>query len=196
MPQVNLHTPSSSLAAQTGGTKQTTSLDTNPTNLAHSPATSYRNSIDLPSGISSHDLLRNSLNHSKNANGNKDLPKDDHNSDDSGFDDWDDPEFEDSDMPSDLRPSLSRHNDGRSQTPLLNPKESNGYGQPIRPGVQKRRSTFREHDSDAEARQATRKRYTYAAFFLVLSLISFTIQTETAVYIKKYLGWKKSYAML
>ncbi|RAL61039.1 hypothetical protein DID88_010135 [Monilinia fructigena] len=43
---------------------------------------------------------------------------------------------------------------------------------------------------------ATRKKYTYAAFFLSLSLISFVIQTETAVYIQHQLGWNKAYCML
>ena len=46
------------------------------------------------------------------------------------------------------------------------------------------------------ARHATRKRYTYAAFFLVLSLISFAVQTETAVYIQSQLHWNKAYCML
>jgi len=43
---------------------------------------------------------------------------------------------------------------------------------------------------------ATKKKYTLAAVALVLSLISFVIQTETAVYIQSELGWKKAYAML
>ena len=46
------------------------------------------------------------------------------------------------------------------------------------------------------AKAATRKRYIYASFFLVVSLISFCIQTETAVYIQANLGWNKAYAML
>ncbi|KAF1983914.1 hypothetical protein K402DRAFT_414109 [Aulographum hederae CBS 113979] len=36
----------------------------------------------------------------------------------------------------------------------------------------------------------------YAGCFLVLSLISFTIQTETAVYIQHRMGWNKAYCML
>lgn len=47
-----------------------------------------------------------------------------------------------------------------------------------------------------EASSAVKKKYTYAAFFLLLSLVSFVIQTETAVYIQKELGWNKAYAML
>ncbi|EOD45563.1 hypothetical protein GTA08_BOTSDO01503 [Neofusicoccum parvum] len=59
-----------------------------------------------------------------------------------------------------------------------------------------RRRTFHERDPDLEAKTATRKRYTYAAAFLVLSLISFAVQTETAVYIQHHLGWNKAYTML
>ena len=55
---------------------------------------------------------------------------------------------------------------------------------------------MRESDPDVEHKAATRKRYTYAAFFLLLSLISFTVQTETAVYIQHELHWNKAYAML
>ncbi|RKF60903.1 putative duf6 domain protein [Golovinomyces cichoracearum] len=39
-------------------------------------------------------------------------------------------------------------------------------------------------------------KYKYAAFFLLLSLISFVIQTETAVYVQHELGWNKPYCML
>lgn len=125
------------------------------------------------------------------------------------FEDWDDDHFSEHDpltensspMPSDLRPPFHRPTDGKSGTPLLNPlQKENGYaGGHIgedSPTMIRRRSTFKEQDPDAAAKSATRKRYSYAAFFLAVSLVSFTIQTETAVYIKKYLGWSKSYAML
>lgn len=36
----------------------------------------------------------------------------------------------------------------------------------------------------------------YAAFFLLVSLISFVVQTETAVYIQHELHWDKAYCML
>ena len=118
--------------------------------------------------------------------------------DDDDFQDWGDDDPQSADMPSDLRPPFHRPTDGRSQTPLLTTsKGENGYATGSRPGgPTRKKSTFHERDPDEEARKATRKRYTYAAFFLVVSLISFTIQTETAVYIKKHLKWKKSYAML
>ncbi|KAB8346030.1 hypothetical protein FH972_023082 [Carpinus fangiana] len=114
---------------------------------------------------------------------------------------------EDPEMPSDLRPALkqSRSASGTQHTrPLLGKggsNESNGYsttpGDVARPGSgPRRRSTFKSRDPEAAAKAATRKRYTYAAFFLVVSLIAFAVQTETAVYINNYLGWKKSYAML
>ena len=55
---------------------------------------------------------------------------------------------------------------------------------------------MRSRSPDTQARLATRKKYTYAAFFLGLSLISFVVQTETAVYIQHELGWNKAYCML
>lgn len=47
-----------------------------------------------------------------------------------------------------------------------------------------------------KAMRETRRTYKWAAFFLVLSLVSFVVQTETAVYIQHELGWSKAYAML
>lgn len=44
--------------------------------------------------------------------------------------------------------------------------------------------------------QATRKKYVLASFFLGVSLVSFVIQTETAVYIQRELDWHKPYCML
>lgn len=110
------------------------------------------------------------------------------------FEEWNDDEGGTA-MPSDLRPSISGH---RSHTPLLSGKDGSrgGYDSPNRPGPAPRRATFRERDPDLEAKYATRKRYTYAAAFLLLSLISFTVQTETAVYIQHNLGWNKPYCML
>lgn len=48
----------------------------------------------------------------------------------------------------------------------------------------------------SHARLAARKKYTYAAMFLVVSLVSFTIQTELAAHIQTDLGWDKAYCML
>lgn len=99
------------------------------------------------------------------------------------------------------RPVMHRPNDGRSQQPLL---KDDGRGRPsyespngsARPAFVSRSSTFRSRSPDLEGKSATKKKYTYAAFFLLLSLVSFTIQTETAVYIQHTLGWKKAYCML
>lgn len=102
------------------------------------------------------------------------------------------------DMPE--RPTMHRPTDGRSEQPLL--KEERGrpsYDSPsgsARPTFATRRSTFRSRSPDLAAQTATRTKYTYAAFFLGLSLVSFVIQTETAVYIQKDLGWNKAYCML
>ena len=100
------------------------------------------------------------------------------------------------------RPPMHRPTDGRSGLPLL--KDERGrpsYDSPngsARPAFVARRSTFRSRspDLDAKSKSATRTKYTYAAFFLVLSLISFVIQTETAVYIQHELHWDKAYCML
>ena len=100
----------------------------------------------------------------------------------------------------DTRPPLHRPIDGRSQVPLL--KEERGrssYEAPngsARPAFVARRSTFRSRSPDMEGSAATKRKYVYAGFFLALSLVAFVVQTETAEYIQKHLGWKKPYAML
>lgn len=100
----------------------------------------------------------------------------------------------------DERPSMHRPTDGRSQVPLLKEERGrtsydSGSGS-IRPPFHTRLSRFRSRSPELEGSSATRKKYTYAAFFLVLCLVSFTVQTETAVYIQHELGWKKPYCML
>lgn len=100
----------------------------------------------------------------------------------------------------DTRPPLHRPTEGRSQVPLLKgergrPSYENSNGS-ARPAFAARRSTFRSRSPDMEGSSAVRKKYTYAAFFLLLSLVSFVIQTETAVYIQQELKWNKAYAML
>lgn len=109
---------------------------------------------------------------------------------------------EDFDEMDDIRPALHRPTDGRSHQPLLHKDDEErgrtGYSspEPARPPTFSRRSTMRSRSPDTQAKLATRKKYTYAAFFLGLSLISFVIQTETAVYIQHDLGWNKAYCML
>ena len=100
---------------------------------------------------------------------------------------------------SDARPPLLRHSTGKSQEPLLDPSRSPhivGYDSPPRPEPASRRSTFHGRDPEELARAATRRRYSLAALFLLLSLISFCVQTETAAYIQKKLKWDKAYCML
>jgi hypothetical protein len=112
------------------------------------------------------------------------------------FSDWDDDDEMDG-----RRPPLHRPIDGRSHQPLLHKDshdEERGRSQDSteRPPLFTRRSTMRSRSPDTQAKLATRKKYTYAAFFLGLSLVSFVIQTETAVYIQHELGWNKAYCML
>lgn len=58
-----------------------------------------------------------------------------------------------------------------------------------------RQSSFRSRSPAAHARLAARKKYAYASVFLVLSLVSFTIQTELAAWVQ-HAGWNKAYCML
>jgi hypothetical protein len=106
----------------------------------------------------------------------------------------------------DRRSALHRPIDGRSNQPLLRQDEDGmergrpSYSSPDppseRPPLFTRRSTMRSRSPDTQAKLETRKKYTYAAFFLGLSLVTFVIQTETAVYIQSELGWNKAYCML
>ena len=110
------------------------------------------------------------------------------------FDDWDEHDERADRMPSDLRSSQERERDGLS--PLLGHKATD-EGSEERPGLSRRSThTFHERDPETQAHLETKKRYTYAAIFLALSLVSFTVQTETAVYIQHELKWEKPYCML
>jgi hypothetical protein len=103
---------------------------------------------------------------------------------------------------SDRRPDLHH---GHSHQPLLHKDDDDeNRGRPglassdpsEQPPLFTRRSIMRSRSPDTQAKLATRKKYTYAAFFLGLSLVSFVIQTETAVYIQHKLRWNKAYCML
>ncbi|OAX84417.1 hypothetical protein ACJ72_01223 [Emergomyces africanus] len=106
------------------------------------------------------------------------------------------------------RPPLNRLGDSRSksQRPLLKDEDrGRRIGSPLsadgdeatRPSyTTRRRSTFRSRTPEYDTKNATRRKYTIASFFLVLSLLSFVVQTETAVYIQHDLGWEKPYCML
>ena len=129
----------------------------------------------------------------KGGRGGEDRDRDREYSSDFGAE-WEAAEEDDGDMPSDLRPG----NDHKSYSqPLLSSdKARQSYDGPIRPSTSRRSSRLRERDPVRVAQAATRKRYTIAAGFLLVSLVTFAIQTETAVYIQHNLGWTKAYCML
>jgi len=117
---------------------------------------------------------------------------------DSDFEHWgdgasDEADVEAQDMPSDLRPSLQHPRMSQAHAPLLPGDKQNGQPPPLN---QRRSARFHERDPAQMAKDATKKRYTYAACFLGLSLVTFAIQTETAVYIQHNLHWNKAYCML
>ncbi|KAK4445828.1 putative DUF6 domain protein [Podospora aff. communis PSN243] len=98
------------------------------------------------------------------------------------------------------------HRASRRGSPLASSPEGEDYfrsrtptgledAPPLRPTFS-RRSTMRSRSPGTNARLAARKKYTYAAFFLVASLVSFTVQTELAAYVQNDLGWDKAYCML
>ncbi|KAF3482526.1 uncharacterized protein GIQ15_05285 [Arthroderma uncinatum] len=101
------------------------------------------------------------------------------------------------------RPSMQRPGESRSKVPLLK-GESRGRSSSVgpasmeegRPSIARARPSLRSRSPDFDAKNATRKKYMIAAFALVISLISFTVQTQTAVYIQQELGWNKPYCML
>ncbi|TPX06732.1 uncharacterized protein E0L32_002228 [Thyridium curvatum] len=120
-------------------------------------------------------------------------------------------------MEEDYRPPMLRHADGRSAAPLLyaegtpdrgrmsyigsrrgSPQaallSATGAETPTRPTFS-RRSTMRSRSPPAHARMAARKKYMYAAFFLVVSLVSFTVQTMLGAWVQRN-GWDKAYCML
>jgi len=103
------------------------------------------------------------------------------------------------------RPPMHRPADGRSQQPLLrddhggrlSPSSLGNGDAEARPMLHHtRRPTIQSRSPEHDAAQATRKKYMIAAGFLLLSLASFVVQTETAVYIQHELHWDKPYCML
>lgn len=99
------------------------------------------------------------------------------------------------------RPDFQR---GRSGLPLLQKDEdehdANMSGRlsysDDRPTFS-RRSTMRSRSPrKLAAENAAKKKYTYAAFFLVVSLVTFCIQTELSSHIQHDRGWDKAYCMM
>lgn len=95
-------------------------------------------------------------------------------------------------------PLMNNDNDkseyrGRRTSPALPSMESSFHTTRSARSVQTLRSLSPTY---AEPENLTRRKYYYASFFLVVSLISFVVQTETAVYIQHELHWDKAYCML
>lgn len=94
--------------------------------------------------------------------------------------------------------------EGPSAEPLLADEASGERGRSSYEGVEvderargRRRQEMRSRSpASASIRAENRKKYVMAAIFLVLSLVSFVVQTETTQYIQIELGWQKAYAML
>ncbi|KAI1434210.1 NADP-dependent oxidoreductase domain-containing protein [Xylaria sp. CBS 124048] len=66
----------------------------------------------------------------------------------------------------------------------------------VHPPSFSRTSTVRSHSPTVESHAAARKKYLLAAVFLVVSLVSFVLQTELGRYVQHELGWNKAYCML
>ncbi|CCX31901.1 Similar to Uncharacterized vacuolar membrane protein YML018C; acc. no. Q03730 [Pyronema omphalodes CBS 100304] len=114
------------------------------------------------------------------------------------------PDEEDDDDKMSPRPGIAtRASDIQASEPLLDDTPERGRTETNYEGTRevdarsRRRHQMRSRSpSDAAAELATKKKYLLAGVFLVLSLVSFVVQTETAVYIQSTLGWKKPYLML
>ena len=176
-------------------------------NTEYSPHTSARRTSDSPPSYLSRTFddreSETKVDYSDSDSDSSDLKKDVRDSE-SEFD------FDELADMSATRPPLHRPTEGRSQVPLLK-DERRGRDQSNTAANEEddddsdderarisstRRSTFRSRTPDYDAKHATRRKYIYAAGFLLLSLISFTVQTETAVYVQHELGWEKPYCML
>ena len=96
------------------------------------------------------------------------------------------------------------HDAGTTRYNRSRPTSPPSYSHPTRPPLASRRSSnFRSRspgaghpDTEAAAKAAARRKYLYAAFFLVVCLVSFVAQTELAAYVQTHLGWNKAYCML
>ncbi|EXJ96030.1 hypothetical protein A1O1_01156 [Capronia coronata CBS 617.96] len=104
-----------------------------------------------------------------------------------------------------VKPSMHRPSGPQAHLPLLGEDKSLIRGRPQSPRLAgssrspfaSRRSTFRSRSPTyAQPEDVVRRKYIYASFFLVLSLITFVVQTETAVYIQHELKWDKAYCMM
>jgi hypothetical protein len=156
---------------------------------------SGRSSPVVVSGLTSrHSSPFADASHRSKSNGKSAFNEPESPTDSLAFDDWDE---HDAGMPSDLRPELEERG---HRAPLLGKSkdEDEGSDNELGDSGLMGRSThhFHERDPETQAKLETRKKYTYAAITLALSLVSFTVQTETAVYIQHQLKWEKPFCML
>lgn len=94
------------------------------------------------------------------------------------------------------RPSSPRLSTASSRPRSRHSQASgSGAGTPRHPSFS-RRSTLRSRSPNTNARVAARRKYTYAAVFLILALVSFCVQAESGAYVQNELGWNKAYCML
>ncbi|KAH6689427.1 hypothetical protein F5X68DRAFT_203675 [Plectosphaerella plurivora] len=91
----------------------------------------------------------------------------------------------------DLDAALDDDTRGRGTDPLMG-----GEPRSHQASFHSRRSRLRSRSPDAHAASTVRTKYTIAAVFLVLCLVSFVVQTELSAYVQKDLGWNKAYCML
>ncbi|KAH6656091.1 hypothetical protein BKA67DRAFT_515391 [Truncatella angustata] len=83
----------------------------------------------------------------------------------------------------------ARYNHSRTPSPLPDTPPAH------RPNFS-RRSTMRSRSPDMQAQMAAKKKYMLAAVFLLVSLVSFVVQTELGTIVQQDLGWNKAYCML
>ncbi|PGH31944.1 hypothetical protein GX50_05272 [[Emmonsia] crescens] len=173
----------------------------------HSSGNSQTLSIPQQQGLSRRPSESSSLYASKQKNSSKQkagVGSSQHHNKDQSTDD----ESNDDETMATSRPPLNRIGDSRSksQVPLLKDEErGRRIASPVsadgdevtRPSyMTRRRSAFGSRTPEYDTKNATRRKYYIASIFLVLSLVSFVVQTETAVYIQHELGWEKPYCML
>jgi drug/metabolite transporter (DMT)-like permease len=110
--------------------------------------------------------------------------------------------IDDEDDEAEMAGRVPRPTGPESHEPLLG-EDKQSRGRPDSPTengsarVPISRSTFRSQSPSFGAHEdMVRRKYIYASFFLILSLVSFVVQTETAVYIQHELHWDKAYCMM
>ncbi|KAL7949517.1 hypothetical protein V8C42DRAFT_311106 [Trichoderma barbatum] len=96
----------------------------------------------------------------------------------------------------DVERGRSSRSSGEGHSGTSNSAPAPLYDSPVSRPTMTRRSTMRSRSPGELAASSARKKYSYAAFFLVLSLVAFCVQTELSAYIQGDLGWDKAYCMM